>query len=180
VYRSKRIKNEEEDEYMTKASSSSITTRSRTTGTEVSGPRHAANTRTRGQNWSPDHLLSDPKSKLAYCNLSVIVLNVEELTAKELINKHTWEMLTPEDQAECMSHLPMFDIVSDKSNSDTTPSKPRVVDSFFEKNRALQDDMRTFQVIFTVNKSLQSRVILVTVGSRLLFFNARPVRARRD
>ena len=57
-------------------------------------------------------------------------------------------MLTPEDQTECMSYLPKFDIVHDRSDSDTTPPTPRLVDGFFEKNSALQEDMRAFQVLF--------------------------------
>lgn len=55
-------------------------------------------------------------------------------------------MLTPEDQAECMSHLSTFDILYDKNDTDTATFEPRLVDGFFEKNNSLQEHLRTFQV----------------------------------
>lgn len=143
--RSKRAKNRDEEEHSAKTSSPSMTTRSRRVTNERPPPR-VASTRTRGQNWSPEYLLSEPKSKLVHCNLNVIALKSVKLIEKELINKHAWEMLTPEDQAECMSYLPTLDIVFDKNDTDTTSPETRLRDGFFEKNSSLQDDIRTFQV----------------------------------
>jgi len=56
-------------------------------------------------------------------------------------------MLSSEDQAECLSHLPPLDVVC---NEDVNGSKGRTltykpVEGFFEKNTALLDDIRTFQ-----------------------------------
>ena len=57
-------------------------------------------------------------------------------------------MLSPDDQAECMSHLPSFDVMWDlsKNTDDVIASQPKLVDGFFEKNLSLQEDIRTFQV----------------------------------
>ena len=58
-------------------------------------------------------------------------------------------MLSPDDQAECMSHLPSFDVVWDlsKNGDDVIALQPlKLVDGFFEKNLSLQEDSRTFQV----------------------------------
>lgn len=58
-------------------------------------------------------------------------------------------MLSPDDQAECISHLPSFDVVWDhsKNGDSVTTSQPKLVDEFFEKNPSLQEDIRAFQVI---------------------------------
>jgi hypothetical protein len=65
-------------------------------------------------------------------------------------------MLSPEDRVECASHLPKSDLKTmatspeeQSSMIDTIAvdtSGVTLVDGFFEKNVALQDDMRTFQV----------------------------------
>jgi hypothetical protein len=57
-------------------------------------------------------------------------------------------MLSPDDQAECISHLPSFDVVWDhsKNGDSVTTSQPKLVDEFFEKNPSLQEDIRAFQV----------------------------------
>jgi len=81
----------------------------------------------------------------------------------DLINLQTWEMLSPEDRAECASHLPKWDLK--RSNGQTSGDRQtdtgdlkgvdenlefsedtELVDGFFERNVALHDDMRTFQV----------------------------------
>jgi len=70
--------------------------------------------------------------------------------AKDLINREVWGMLSPEDQAECMSHLPSSDIVqTTHEEGDTTTIELKLIDTFFEKNISLQEDMRTFQVSHT-------------------------------
>jgi hypothetical protein len=65
-----------------------------------------------------------------------------------VISQHAWDILSPDDQAECMSHLPSFDVVWDlsKNGDDIIASQPQLVDGFFEKNLSLQEDIRTFQV----------------------------------
>jgi hypothetical protein len=65
-----------------------------------------------------------------------------------VISQHAWDMLSPDDQAECMSHLPSFDVVWDvsKTGDDVSASQPKLVNGFFEKNLSLQEDIRTFQV----------------------------------
>lgn len=68
--RSKRAKNPGDDEYRIHSSSPPLGTHSRRTTTERPSPR-AANTRTRGPNWSPEFLLTEPKSRLVHCNLNV-------------------------------------------------------------------------------------------------------------
>ena len=57
-------------------------------------------------------------------------------------------MLSPDDQAECMSQLPSFDVVWDHSGTgnDVTSFQPKLVDGFFEKNHSLQEDIRALQV----------------------------------
>jgi len=57
-------------------------------------------------------------------------------------------MLSPEDQAECMSHLPSFDVVWDhgEPGDGVTTSQSELVNGFFEKSLSLREDIRTFQV----------------------------------
>lgn len=65
-------------------------------------------------------------------------------------------MLSPEDRVECASHLPKSDLKTSVQNPGELTSMGdtiavdalgvTLVDGFFEKNVALQDDMRTFQV----------------------------------
>ena len=57
-------------------------------------------------------------------------------------------MLSPEDQAECLSHLPPFDVITGDSPSGNERCSPslKLREGFFEKNAALLDDLRTFQV----------------------------------
>jgi hypothetical protein len=57
-------------------------------------------------------------------------------------------MLSPEDQAECMSHLPSLDIVSSGGEQEMNGAAPpaKLVDGFFDGNAFLQDDIRQFQV----------------------------------
>jgi hypothetical protein len=57
-------------------------------------------------------------------------------------------MLSAEDQAECLIHLPSFDIVFGHSETGGRSSTfPKLADGFFEKNLSLQEDIRTFQVL---------------------------------
>jgi hypothetical protein len=73
-----------------------------------------------------------------------------------VISQQAWDMLSPDDQAECMSHLPSFDVVWDhsKNGDDVIASQPKLVDGFFEKNLSLQEDIRTFQVTAVPQRSV--------------------------
>jgi len=68
--------------------------------------------------------------------------------AQELINRHAWEMLTPEDQAECLAYVQPPDLVNDlPTKNGTSPGLAKSLrEQFFEINSVLQDDLRTFQV----------------------------------
>jgi len=84
--------------------------------------------------WSPEYLLANPKSKLARCNLN------------DLINQRQWDLLSYEEQAECLSHLPPSDILHIEGGDGSTGNLAvNLVDGFFERNLTLQDDFRTFQ-----------------------------------
>lgn len=65
-----------------------------------------------------------------------------------LISQQAWDMLSPEDQAECLSHLPPFDVITKDCRSGIESCGPslKLREGFFEKNAALLDDLRTFQV----------------------------------
>lgn len=57
-------------------------------------------------------------------------------------------MLSAEDQAECLTYLPSFDIVFGHGETrDRSSTFPKLADGFFEKNVSLQEDIRTFQVM---------------------------------
>ena len=62
-------------------------------------------------------------------------------------------MLTPEEQTDCMSHLPSLDIIHPGGQTDTDGAGPagKLVDGFFEANAFLQDDIRQFQVHLSVD-----------------------------
>jgi len=85
--------------------------------------------------WSPAFLLSNPKSKLATCNIS------------ELVSRCAWEMLSQEDQAECITYLLPSDVVDAPADAPNATSRrpTRLVERFFEENPILQDDIHTFQ-----------------------------------
>jgi Asx homology domain len=53
-------------------------------------------------------------------------------------------MLSPDEQAECISHLPSLDLVY--SHEENGGQQPKLVDSFFANNTSLQEAIRTFQV----------------------------------
>jgi hypothetical protein len=57
-------------------------------------------------------------------------------------------MLSPEDQAECMSHLPSLDVVASGGETEMNDAAPpgKLVDGFFDGNTFLQEDIRQFQV----------------------------------
>ena len=115
------------------------------------------------QIWTPDYLLTDPKSKLGKCRLGVCVPAISVLINLDLINLQTWEMLSAEDRTECANYLPKSDLkksrgqTSGHNQTDTGDLKGfdedlqfsddiELIDGFFEGNVALQADMRTFQV----------------------------------
>lgn len=78
-------------------------------------------------NFDEDFLFSNSKSCLSSANL------------QNLVNGHTWELLTAEQQAVCRSLLPDVDLV--KSESGITEIKH----DFFNHNIFLQDALREFQ-----------------------------------
>ena len=55
-------------------------------------------------------------------------------------------MLAPEDQRECISHLPPFDISQYDHLPDDWNAEPRLAAGLFENNASLQEDLRVFQV----------------------------------
>ena len=117
--------------------------------------------RTRNNIWNPDFLLREPKSKLSRCNLNVGTQCSRRTHRQELICQHAWDLLPPEDQAECISHLPPFDVATDNNavqDSDCTV-RLKLVDGFFEKNISLQGDMRAFQVSSVMNRTYSRRPI---------------------
>ena len=94
--------------------------------------------------WSPEYLLANPKSKLARCNLN------------DLINQRQWDLLSYEEQAECLSHLPPSDILHIEGGDGSTGNLAvNLVDGFFERNLTLQDDFRTFQVYLSLCDRLE-------------------------
>jgi hypothetical protein len=105
---------------------------------------------------------------------------------QELICQHAWNMLSPEDRAECMSHLPSFDVVTDDDAVQDMDGivALKLVDGFFEKNGSLQDDMRGFQVSSIIKQSLCSQSDLGTGRFQSTFLkraaNARKKRLRGD
>jgi len=77
-------------------------------------------------------------------------------------------MLSAEEQAECLSYLPSFDLVWGSGKAeDPSSTTPKLVDGFFEKNLSLQGDIRTFQVF------IPSQIPCLMVLERL---ERRPVR----
>jgi hypothetical protein len=101
----------------------------------------------KGHCWAPDYLLSNKNSKLASCNMTVYFL-VCPLTVQELINRNTWEMLTPQDRADCISCLSHEELRARLGAIDGTNSESicDLLPDFFDANAILQDDMRSFQV----------------------------------
>ena len=71
-------------------------------------------------------------------------------------------MLSAEDQAECMTHLPSFDVIREDTNGEggsngEAPAGLRLVKGFFERNSALNADVQNFQVPYSHPNLIRER-----------------------
>lgn len=88
--------------------------------------------------WDKEVLLTSKKSRL---------VKVADLS--DVLNSTTWDLLSAEEQKECLALLPVIDKVyvpADSSNGDGDPNGDAILaPDFFESNQVLKDSLVEFQ-----------------------------------